>query len=983
MAQTWLKTNFAIFDPTSTSLGSRPNEVRRPNQHAAPSKFSGLSNKLMQGPVVPFPSSWISNSLNRLKSDAQGSRHHRQKYYHQGFEQCQLERINALEPTCQIKAEARVTEVWDASEDQFQWEEGHRLRDQHQKVRRLSQGDILTLPSGTAHWTYNDGDEPLVIVVLLDTSNSANQLNHNFPRRFYLAGRPQQPEHGVGYYDARRSGNIYKVLDCQDDEIISRLQSPEDDNGNIVKAERLALVRPPWSRDLEQEHKERGRREWSRSGSGSRRSMAGGNPSRRGSRRGRRSKCKKARSVVEGSGRRRSMEAGGGGQREKCGAGRCNNVDVEAISVGLEETLCTARLRHNIDQPSCADIFNPQAGRFTSLNSLKLPLLHFLDLSVSKGVLYRNAILAPHFYLNAHSVVYATRGQAHLQIVNDHGQCIFNDELRAGSVISTMPREVVARAYGLTNRQADQLKCGTPEFTLISPRVTGLCCFELILSCPRKKWKIWGNFSLKMASRKLVRDLFISKQPLFRQLLLASQPEADARLRLIRVDGYPYNRQFSVFSEFSKKIKGEATSNKEFQQSINELKGKADELKGVKEELRARTKQTTEQLYKHVDDVWKEAETTAKKVSANIKEKISVAKEEVGETFGIGKQEPSSSSNSSDNKGADTKDGSKGTSGEEHQQSESGDATDTIFGKFKSGVSLVSPKVALAYQKLKEAKVVDFAKKGYDIVKDELSGKPVKRKRMQHAASSSPTGETSSRTEIVVVPSKQSKWNKKWEAFKEKVRGHPMFKRVSKMSEPVATKSQELAEDIQERWETSDSPVVHKIQDLNEKVFGENPSALSFKEIRRRDPSFSLPEFVAEVQEVIKPILNGYIKGDVEVLKKYCSPEVVERCKAEHKAYQSQGVFFDNKILHVSDIDVRETKMMGSTPIIILAFQTQQVYCVRDRNGNVTEGGKDTIHTVYYAWAMQQMEADETGEGGIYSMWRLREMQQLGVQALI
>lgn len=37
-------------------------------------------------------------------------------------------------------------------------------------------------------------------------------------------------------------------------------------------------------------------------------------------------------------------------------------------------------------------------------------------------------------------------------------------------------------------------------------------------------------------------------------------------------------------------------------------------------------------------------------------------------------------------------------------------------------------------------------------------------------------------------------------------------------------------------------------------------------------------------------------QGDSETLKKYCSSEVIERCKAEHRAYQSQGIFFDNKV---------------------------------------------------------------------------------------
>ena len=44
---------------------------------------------------------------------------------------------------------------------------------------------------------------------------------------------------------------------------------------------------------------------------------------------------------------------------------------------------------------------------------------------------------------------------------------------------------------------------------------------------------------------------------------------------------------------------------------------------------------------------------------------------------------------------------------------------------------------------------------------------------------------------------------------------------------------------------------------------------------------------------------------------------------------------------------------------------------------------QDTIHTVNYAWAMQQVDPEELGEGALYPIWKLREMQQLGVQSLI
>ncbi|KAK7316518.1 hypothetical protein RJT34_00044 [Clitoria ternatea] len=471
-----------------------------------------------------------------------------------------------------------------------------------------------------------------------------------------------------------------------------------------------------------------------------------------------------------------------------------------------------------------------------------------------------------------------------------------------------------------------------------------------------------------MATRKLIRDLLLSK----RSLLLPSN--TSRALPLLS----PHRRTYNVFNDFSKKIKGEAVGNPEFQRSVKELKEKADELKGVKEELKERTKQKTEKLYKQVDEVWTEAEAAVKKVSYNVKEKISAATEEVKETFGIGKQDSSGPTDSSTKQDTDAKGGNHTSSDEEqNRQSGSSDAADSLFGKFKS--TITAPNVSAAFQKLKDVKLVDITKKGYDIIKEELSSNPTKRRRVPFKSS----GETSTRTELLVVPSKQSWWGKKFDEFREKVKGHPVSKRFLKYSDPVKSKGQEIVEDLRERYETSDNPIIHKIQDINDSMFQETDAAISYKEIRQRDPYFSLPEFVGEVQEAIKPVLNAYIKGDIETLKKYCSPELIERCKAEHNAYQSHGIFFDNKILHVSELDVRETKMMGSSPVIIVFFQTQQIYCVRDRNGSITEGGKDTIHTVFYAWALQQMDQEERGEDGIYLMWRLREMQQQGIQALI
>lgn len=91
-----------------------------------------------------------------------------------------------------------------------------------------------------------------------------------------------------------------------------------------------------------------------------------------------------------------------------------------------------------------------------------------------------------------------------------------------------------------------------------------------------------------MASRKLVRDLVLSRQPLFLHFISKQVPSS--RLQVVSNYGCPYSgyRRFSVFNEFSKKVKGEAQINLEFKQSVKELKEKAEELKGVKEELKVR-----------------------------------------------------------------------------------------------------------------------------------------------------------------------------------------------------------------------------------------------------------------------------------------------------------------------------------------------------------------------------------------------------------
>lgn len=134
------------------------------------------------------------------------------------------------------------------------------------------------------------------------------------------------------------------------------------------------------------------------------------------------------------------------------------------------------------------------------------------------------------------------------------------------------------------------------------------------------------------------------------------------------------------------------------------------------------------------------------------------------ETPGIGKQDSSGSTDSSTKHDTDAKQGSQTSHEEEKtQQFTSDNASESLFGKFKSTFS--SPNVSTSFQKLKDAKIVDITKKGYDILKEELSSNPTKRRHVQSTFS----GETSTKTDLVVTPSTQSGWSKKFDEIKDKV----------------------------------------------------------------------------------------------------------------------------------------------------------------------------------------------------------------------
>ncbi|KAJ9543381.1 hypothetical protein OSB04_023088 [Centaurea solstitialis] len=470
------------------------------------------------------------------------ARHQQQGQQWQQQNQCQINRINALEPFDSLQAEAGVTEFWEPENQQFQCagvefirhriqpgglllpsyvntphlafteqgkgvlgvvlpgcpetyesssqqqqqqqfsdpsqRRGQRIQDRHQKVRNLNQGDVAAIPAGAAHWIYNDGNDELVVVVFFDTQNNANQLDANLVEkllvnvavtklsingtvrklsRFYLAGNPQaQSQQQQGQWQPMRQ---------QQQHVRSHRNA-----GNIFNGFDVEFLQEAFNVDRETAEKLQGQRD----------------------QRGHIVRVQQGLQIIRPPQSRQEQE------QEQRGYGN-----------GVDETICSLKLKENIDNPLHIDFVNEQAGRISHLNNYKFPILRHLQLSVARGELYPNAIQSPQYMLNAHNLLYVTHGSLRVQIVNNQGESVFNDELQRGQVvvipqnfavikraneqgarwvsfrtndnaitenlagrvsaIRSLPVDVVANAYQVSREDAQKLKYNQHQTALFSP----------------------------------------------------------------------------------------------------------------------------------------------------------------------------------------------------------------------------------------------------------------------------------------------------------------------------------------------------------------------------------------------------------------------------------------------------------------------------------------------------------------------------------
>eukprot|EP00746_Dinoflagellata_sp_MGD_P031439 gnl/MRDRNA2_/MRDRNA2_17472_c0_seq1.p1 gnl/MRDRNA2_/MRDRNA2_17472_c0~~gnl/MRDRNA2_/MRDRNA2_17472_c0_seq1.p1 ORF type:complete len:430 (+),score=120.47 gnl/MRDRNA2_/MRDRNA2_17472_c0_seq1:78-1367(+) len=182
-----------------------------------------------------------------------------------------------------------------------------------------------------------------------------------------------------------------------------------------------------------------------------------------------------------------------------------------------------------------------------------------------------------------------------------------------------------------------------------------------------------------------------------------------------------------------------------------------------------------------------------------------------------------------------------------------------------------------------------------------------------------------------------------------------------------------------------DMPLLNNVfnNPLFDRMFGESEIAASIREMKEIDPTFRMAEFQEELEEVVAPhIVKMYLQGKPETLEVHCGQAAFAAVNASIQARKKERLYLDDSILSgPNEVELKGAKLMEhGAPYFIWTFQTQQVNCLRDHEGEIVEGAIDDIRSVFYMVAITRHPELEKVKTKLEYPWQIEEIAILGNQ---
>lgn len=188
---------------------------------------------------------------------------------------------------------------------------------------------------------------------------------------------------------------------------------------------------------------------------------------------------------------------------------------------------------------------------------------------------------------------------------------------------------------------------------------------------------------------------------------------------------------------------------------------------------------------------------------------------------------------------------------------------------------------------------------------------------------------------------------------------------------------------LREKWEEAENPLLVLIRTIINKIgglFSETEAAKVVKQFKEYDPNFTSIAFQKQLREYIVPeVVEAYIKGDEEILKKWFSEAPYNIYAAKQKQLRDQGVFSDGKILDIRGVDIVSFKMLepNNIPVMVIGSRVQEINLFRKfKTGELVAGSDEDILLSSYAMVITRVpeEMDNVDTEG----WKVIEFVRGG-----
>ena len=140
-----------------------------------------------------------------------------------------------------------------------------------------------------------------------------------------------------------------------------------------------------------------------------------------------------------------------------------------------------------------------------------------------------------------------------------------------------------------------------------------------------------------------------------------------------------------------------------------------------------------------------------------------------------------------------------------------------------------------------------------------------------------------------------------------------------------------------------------KVENLKEYEFSSE-----IKEIMKIDNSFKIDEFISGANTFFKMVVNGFVEGNIENIKKYVKPKIFKDFQnaIDERIKEKEKLIID--ILSINHTKIKNIKIKGNIVKLEVIFDTVQIKALQDINDEIIDGDLDEKIVVKDMWTFER-----------------------------